>query len=741
MSDPRDARPDPGGSGVRTEPTHTETARPESRRSGPPPDPGDARWWRRPEPGWAVVLEGDDPSGRRADAVLLTVADGRFGTRGTREECVAGREPWVMAAGVYRQHPGDIPRPLPGPLWFHLGVPADDDASERRWLDLRRGVLHRERHGAFGYRSARFMSLARPGIAVQRSSSGRMPDGDADPPLPVTEAVSWRRWMHGDLELSETRGIGTILTATHTHVEHQDGRVVVDRLASLDAHPTRRPATDPVLAALEQARTDGADRLLLEHEHAWAARWADAHIAIPGEPELELAVRFGLFHLMASVADHGEAAVGARGLSGPGYAGHVFWDADVFVLPFLAATHPSAARAMLEYRRRRLPAAHDRARAEGHAGCRLPWESAIDGSEATPTSMVALDGTHLPVRTGTLEEHIGADVAWAAWHHHLWSGDPWVVDGAAQPLVVETARYWASRLEQDTDGTAHLRGVIGPDEYHEDVDDNAYTNVMVRWHLRHAATLLAPDDPEAARWRELANRLVDGYDPRRGDHEQFTGYGDLVPLDMADVGEPPLAADVLLGRDRVTASQLIKQADVLLLHHLVPEELPAGSFRHDLDRYLPRTAHGSSLSPAVHASLLARDGRPEEAAAFLRMAATIDLDDVTGTTAGGLHVAAMGGVWQALAFGFLGLRPHPHGLAVDPRPLPSRWQALELTVRYRGQRVRLHHRHDRVEVRCDAELPLLLCDAADAAATTAAVVAGRVVLWRDGGRWMLEGRR
>jgi trehalose/maltose hydrolase-like predicted phosphorylase len=123
------------------------------------------------------------------------------------------------------------------------------------------------------------------------------------------------------------------------------------------------------------------------------------------------------------------------------------------------------------------------------------------------------------------------------------------------------------------------------------------------------------------------------------------------------------------------------------------------------------------------------------------MAATIDLDDVTGTTAGGLHVAAMGGVWQALAFGFLGLRPHPHGLAVDPRPLPSRWQALELTVRYRGQRVRLHHRHDRVEVRCDAELPLLLCDAADAAATTAAVVAGRVVLWRDGGRWMLEGRR
>ncbi|MFO7777321.1 MAG: hypothetical protein R6V28_03105 [Nitriliruptoraceae bacterium] len=744
-----------------------------------------ARWWRPPTPGWSVVLAGDDPARRRADASLLTVADGRFGTRGTREECDAGGEPWVLAAGVYRQVPGDIPRPLPGPPWFHLDVPADDDADERRWLDLRRGVLHRERRGAFGYRSARFASLARPGIAVQRSTSDRTldrggdraPTGgsdrtrehDAEPPLPVTDGVRRHRWPSDDLEVSHTSGIGTIIAATHTRWDQRDGRTVVDRLASFEAHPTQCPATGPVVAALQQARAAGCDRLLLEHEIAWAGRWDDARIAIPGDPELELATRFGLFHLMASASDRGEAAVGARGLSGPGYAGHVFWDADVFVLPFLAATHPSSSRAMLEYRRRRLAAARQRARAEGRAGCRLPWESAVDGSEATPSTTVALDGTQLAVETGRLEEHIVADVAWAAWHHHLWSGDRWVTHGPARALLIETARYWASRLEQDADGTVHLRGVIGPDEYHEDVDDNAYTNVMVRWHLRRAAGLcttggnLPPggdvaeaiddgngdgdgddadaDAAEVARWRELATGLVDGYDPRRGSHEQFAGYGDLEPLAAAEVGDPPLAADVLLGRERVAASQLVKQADVLLLHHLVPDELPAGSLRQDLDRYLPHTVHGSSLSPAVHASLLAREGRPEEAAELLRTAARIDLDDVTGTTAGGLHLGAMGGVWQALAFGFLGLRPHPHGLAVDPRPLPARWQALELTVRYRGDRVRLRHRRDRVEVACAARVPLLVPVTGDDATTAARLLLGPVVLRRDGERWRPEAGR
>jgi len=154
--------------------------------------------------------------------------------------------------------------------------------------------------------------------------------------------------------------------------------------------------------------------------------------------------------------------------------------------------------------------------------------------------------------------------------------------------------------------------VIGPDEYHERVDDNAFTNVMARWNLRagaDAADRAGTTPAETARWRELARRLVDGYDPASGRYEQFAGYFGLEPLLITDVAAPPVAAYLLLGRDRVAQSQLIKQPDVLMAHHLVPDQVEAGSLGPNLDYYDPRTAHGSSLSPAITASLLARAGR------------------------------------------------------------------------------------------------------------------------------------
>ena len=199
---------------------------------------------------------------------------------------------------------------------------------------------------------------------------------------------------------------------------------------------------------------------------------------------------------------------------------------------------------------------------------------------------------------------------------------------------VETARYWASRVRIDANGRAHIYGVIGPDEYHEPVDDNAFTNGMARWNLRRAAAVTG--DAEAADWLRLADVLVDGYDPATRRYEQFAGYFGLEPLIVADVApRRPVAADLLLGRDRVRASQVLKQADVLMLHYLVPDEVRPDSLEPNLDFYEPRTAHGSSLSPAVHAALLARAGRMTDALTALRIAARIDLDDLTGTTASG----------------------------------------------------------------------------------------------------------
>ena len=273
--------------------------------------------------------------------------------------------------------------------------------------------------------------------------------------------------------------------------------------------------------------------------------------------------------------------------------------------------------------------------------------------------------------------------------------------------------------------------MIGPDEYHEPVDDNAFTNVMARWNLRRAAEADGVDDAERERWLALAGALVDGYDPRTGVYEQFAGFYRLEPVVIAELApRRPIAADLLLGARRVADAQVLKQADVLMLHHLVPDEVADGSLEPNLDFYEPRTAHGSSLSPAVHASLLARAGRHDAALAALRVAAHIDLDDLTGTTAGGLHVATMGGLWQALAFGFAGLRPRGETLEVDPR-LPDAWPALELRVRFRGRRVRVRLERDAVEVEADGPVAATVGGARPPAAA-------RLVFRRTNGSWKEE---
>ena len=457
--------------------------------------------------------------------------------------------------------------------------------------------------------------------------------------------------------------------------------------------------------------------LLAEQKSAWASRWADADVEVVGDLELTRAVRLALFHLMASVGNSGESAVGPRGLTGPAYGGHVFWDSDVFVLPVLAATHPASARAILEYRIRRLSAAADRASSLGMSGTRFPWESASVGNDVTPKSGIDDQGHVMAIRTGELEEHITADVSWAAWQLAAWSGRWSFLEGPGRPLLTETARYWASRIRLDSEGVGHIDDVIGPDEYHENVDDNAFTNLMAAWNLERAAELVERDTPaaehvESQRWRSLSRALVDGFDPATGRYVQFAGYGALEPLLIDDIGPIPVLADLVLGHDRVAGSQIIKQADVLMAHHMIPGALRSGTLKRDLDYYLPRTAHGSSLSPAIHAGALARAGRLKEALGFLQLAQDIDLDDVTGSTAGGLHLADLAGLWQALVFGFAGVRvtgPDDNALVLDPH-IPPSWDELRVTLRWHGRRVRLRCQNDAVHVACASTARVQLGD-------------------------------
>ncbi len=656
---------------------------------------------------WMLSIGDFDRLLERVRESLFTVTDGRLGTRGSMIAGCMGGEPAVVMSGVYTSA-GTETHLLPAPLWNSVVLDDSSLRAARRVVDLHAGVLHQELVLEHGHLDALLLSsLAQPSTAALRvidHGAGLRQACSLRPPA----GAACQQGASDGCEWVRVSGRPGSITAAATEQLHDDasGRVL-DRVAAYEGVADGVADERVALERVQRARALGFDGLLSEHRRAWASRWQDADVRIDGDPELQLAVRYAIFHLLASAPDEGEAAIGARGLTGSAYHGHVFWDTDVFVLPMLAATRPRAARAVLEYRVRRLPAALDAARRQRREGARFPWESARSGQDVTPVDARDPRGELVPILTGTLEEHIVADVAWAAACYIDWTGDRAFAAGPGRELIVQTARWWASRIEADEHGRGHIRGVIGPDEYHEHVDDNAFTNVMARWNLRRAAGTAEVDQRERRRWLALADTLVDGYDSETGVYEQFAGFHALEPLLIAEAAsERPVAADLLLGYERTKAAQVVKQADVLMLHYLVPEEVAAGSLGPNLDFYEPRTAHGSTLSPGVHAALLARAGRLPASLELLRLAARIDLDDTGHMTAGGLHLAAMGSVWRTLAFGFAGLRPAGEALAIDPVLAPG-WDALELNVRFRGSRVRVRIRADAVEASADPPVSAL----------------------------------
>ncbi len=672
---------------------------------------------------WYLVVPDGPPGMLRVYESLLSLSDGVTGTRGSLEEDGADGRPGVYVAGVYDRADGGESL-LVLRSWATLGEHAGP-LGGLRVLDLRRGVLWRDVTADDGttLRTARWACLGRPGTDVL-----------------VAQGDSRVLEVSGDHELVDLRtatggGVTAILETVRDHPGRggEDGLTHLVRISTFAASTRRSPSHKAAATAHGRARRAGAVALLAEQTAVWAQRWSEADVEIVGDDELTQSVRLALFHLMSSVSDRGEAGVGARGLTGPAYSGHVFWDADMFVLPVLAGTHPTAARAMLEYRIRRIPAAHRAALACGRAGIRFPWESGHDGDDVTPTSGIDDRGELVAIRTGELEEHITADVAWATWHLAAWTGSWRLLDGRGRCLLTDTARYWASRVRLDGRGRGHIDHVIGPDEYHEDVNDNAFTNQMAAWNLARAADVVeragSPEEQdEAHRWRALGAAIVDGYDPVTGRHEQFTGFDMLEPLLVHDVGPVPVAADLVLGHQRVSRSQIIKQADVLMLHHVLPQVGPPGTLAHDMDHYLPRTVHGSSLSPAIHAGLLARLGRLDEAVAFLDIAQRVDLDDITGTTAGGLHLATLGGLWQALVMGFAGIRvtgPDDDALVMDPH-IPEEWGELRLRLRWHGHALQLRCRTDSVHVRSTKTVRVR-------------IGSGPVVMVEPPGRWVGRG--
>ncbi|GAA3047352.1 glycoside hydrolase family 65 protein [Streptomyces glomeratus] len=516
-----------------------------------------------------------------------------------------------------------------------------------------------------------------------------------------------------------------------------DRTVTVDKTVAL--HTSRDPAiSDPLRAAIDRVRqAPGFAALLESHRTAWRLLWRRADLEIPGEAGSVL--RLHLFHILQTLSPHTadlDVGVPARGLHGEAYRGHVFWD-ELFVLPYLNLHFPEVSRALLHYRHRRLDRARAAARAIGRRGALYPWQSGSDGREETQElHLNPRSGRWLPDHT-RLQRHVGSAVAYNVWQYCEASGDGEFLHTKGAEMLLQIARFWADSATYDrTLGRHRIRGVVGPDEYHDaypgasepGLDDNAYTNVTAAWVLTRTLELLHAlpeprrlelvertglDGGELDRWEQVSRTL---HVPFHDDViSQFEGYGDLAELDWDGYrkryGDIRRLDRILEAEgDSVNRYRASKQADVLMLGYLfAPSELQAlfrrlghrldeENWRRTVDYYLARTSHGSTLSGLVHGWVLAR-ARRAEAWAFCQETLRGDIADVQGGTTGeGIHLGAMAGTLDLVQRGLTGLETRSGALWLDPVPLPE-LSSYGFAIRYQGHwGVRLRLERGRLEI-------------------------------------------
>ena len=413
--------------------------------------------------------------------------------------------------------------------------------------------------------------------------------------------------------------------------------------------------------------------------------WSTADIDFPDDPKLTCAMRFNLMHLRRSAPADGRSGLAAKGLTGEGYQGHAFWDSEAFALPVLALTAPELARSDLAFRAAGLESARAHARELNHPkGALYPWRT-IAGDEGS---------SYFPA--GSAQYHINAAIAYGVRFYDRATGDDAFVLGEAAPMVFETARLWLEAGFHDPrmGGAFRICSVTGPDEYSVLVDDDYYTNRMAQLHLRYALELAeraseaacAPGAEERTRWAAAADEMHLPVDARLGVHPQDSTF-----LDKPEWPFPPGGEDrpLLLHYHPLSLyrHQVIKQASVVLAHAMA-EDGERAQQRRDFDYYEPRTVHDSSLSASPHAIVAAHIGRTSDAYKFLRDGVFVDLDNLHGNVGHGLHMASMAGGWQALVWGFAGLRFEGERLAFVPRStleLP----AYSFSLIWRGARLRV----------------------------------------------------
>jgi trehalose/maltose hydrolase-like predicted phosphorylase len=483
---------------------------------------------------------------------------------------------------------------------------------------------------------------------------------------------------------------------------------------------TTRDGVEPVSAALGHHRKlQGAisfdtpatnapiyEQLLVKHKEAWHKFWQEADVIIEGDEKSQLAMRYNIYQLRINSSAHDDRySIAAKGLTGFGYRGHIFHDTEIFMLPFFTYTLPDFARNLLLYRYHLLPAARKKAASNGYEGAQYPWESTLDGEETTPSSIIHPEtGEVIPVLNGFIEYHISASVAHAVQSYWEVTGDNEFMQNYGAEIVLSTATFWGSRVEKDINGDYEITNVIGPDEWHEHVNNNAFTNYMARQNIldaikdlhwlqtsapakaRELVQQLNLTDERLQHWQDVIDKLRIPQDPQTKVYEQFDGFFQLEELDQDQFKGRKDSYQGIMGIHAVQKYRIVKQADVLMLLTVLNQNFDLETKRANWDYYYPITDHdyGSSLTPAFHVILACELGLGDAAYKQFVLGGLVDLENLRGNTPEGIHTACSGAVWQAAIFGFAGLKVTDEGYTTNPT-WPPDWTRLAFKIRHKGE--------------------------------------------------------
>ena len=689
---------------------------------------------------------------------LFTLGNGFIGSRGILEETPHNARPGTFISGLFDKAGAKVSTlvNLPNPITLNISIDGEKldigtmkVLSHSRHLNMHNGLLIR--HTLFrdnlknriDYQSLRFISMHDKNLIAMQAYITPL-DG------PVTLAINSlidlstlnapgvmeARKRHFKIkEVSNPKGRNYICVSTlekellvdymsslhfragkrssyvkecYSTIRVKKGQsVCLTKIISIEGPQSwieGRGLKKKIVALHDSRLRKGFDNLLLAHIRAWSSIWRHADIIVKPDIEIMRALRFNIYHLLICAdrwnMHHG---IGARTLSGEGYRGHIFWDSDIFTLPIFVYTEPAIARNLLLYRYDRLNAARDIARSRGYKGAMFPWESADTGYEETPTWAKDLDKSIIRIYNHLREQHISADISYAFYYYYTMTGDDKFMLKYGYEVIFETARFWASRVEFNKKRRIYeIRHVIGPDEFHEDVNNNVYTDMLAKWNLLIASYIfrrikreypgecavivekIGLTEGEVQQWRRIApwiliNKTTDNV------IEQFEDFfkkkrARIKALDKDFM--PVFPEEVAL--KKVANTQLVKQADVLMLLFLLSDVYNLRTKRVNYDFYIARTVHKSSLSHSVHSIIGAEISDLTKAYQYFLVSLNVDLHDKHGNTDDGIHAASAGGTWLAVIRGFAGVKLVKEVLSIRPR-MPGGWKSIQFSMKWHGR--------------------------------------------------------